>query len=295
MRRNVSAVKTVGALTLASVGLEAHDKFIEQFQIKKVYALDAGLIEFLLGKRTAETKYKSLEIVDVGLPFKNYPVFPDFSCDWLFLGPTLLSFKNEAGKKQFLACVLKLIAQIPPEETIFYKEHNGNERDYFAPRGYYELAWVLSNCVVVRPLLELMGKISPKFVRRKIDKLIASILYIRVFNRARSLQELTKYSGISVESFLPGVRKGLLGGLSNVMWGARYFNLPFYNCVDPQMRLGEAELKAGSDRLLDLNVEYFGYPFCEGKLNSPQAVTGRQLSPKIQDLISSLRLDLEHG
>lgn len=284
---------TVGALTLASAGLDVHDKFIRQLDIKTVYALDSGLVRFLVGKRAAESQYQKLEIREVGLPFKKYAVFPEFSCDWLLLAPTLLSFKNEAGKKQFLSTVLKVLCQIPDGDSVFYKEHNGNEKDYFAPRFYYQIAWFMSRFPRSELFLEGVGRISPKIISRKLDRLIASLLYIRIFRRAKSLHRVTKYAGISVEAFLPGVKKGVIGGLSNVMWGTQYFDLPFYNCVDPEMRKGTVELKSGADKLLDLNVEYFGYSFCNGDLKSPEAYRPWRSRIDGTDLIQSLRMDME--
>jgi hypothetical protein len=70
-----------------------------------------------------------------------------------------------------------------------------------------------------------------------------------------------------VAKFCPGVRKGVVGGLSNTIWGTVYFGLPFFNCIDPSLRNGASDLLAKeSTTLLDLNLQYFGVPYCEGSL-----------------------------
>jgi len=66
------------------------------------------------------------------------------------------------------------------------------------------------------------------------------------------------------------VKKGVIGGLSNTIWGALYHQIPFYNAVnmDIQNRFGSDRLYGSKDTSnhIDLNLKYFYIPFCENRL-----------------------------
>ena len=84
------------------------------------------------------------------------------------------------------------------------------------------------------------------------------------------LSNITKYSLFAVEAFLPNVKKGVIGGLSNTIWGSLYHQIPFYNAVDMnrQDRFGSDRLYGTKDTTnhIDLNLKYFYIPFCEKRL-----------------------------
>jgi len=294
LRESVHATTTTGMMTLAAAGLEPHDRFIEQFGITRAYAPDADLSRFLLQRRAGTKRYAQVELVDVGLPFRRYPVFPEFQVDWLFVAPTLFSFTSEAGKKNFLRTVLEVLEKIPSSDRIAYKPHNGNAVDYFAPRLYYTIGRALVRMHVARQMLEWLAACAPKAVSRKLDKLLASMLHLQILERAVPMREITGNADISVEAFMPGVRKGMIGGLSNVIWGARYFGLPFLNCIDPQHRQGVSEIKPGAPILLDINLEFFGVPYCEGRLTPPVGLPGKPTTGSVDeaDFLHELRKDL---
>jgi hypothetical protein len=62
-------------------------------------------------------------------------------------------------------------------------------------------------------------------------KLYTALLYEKIMHRVVPMERLTRHHNFAMEAFLPGVRKGVIGGLSNTIWGALFFSLPFYNCV----------------------------------------------------------------
>ncbi len=264
----IESGKTWGFLTLASMGLDQFDAFLTQFDISRLTVPDKGLAEFLLKNRGAASRYENLEMIEVGLPFKKYPVFEEFSADWIIAAPTLFSFHTEAGKQQFLRNVLKLLSQIHKNDLVVYKSHNGNKKDYFTPRLYVAFVSFISWLPNAEKLLEwLMPRLTP-MMKPHASKILTGLLFKRLMRRVKPMNELTSLADMSLEAFLPGVCKGVIGGESNTIWGTLFFGLPYYNCVSPdERRQGSSELiNKKSDALLDLNLRYFGVPYCDGRL-----------------------------
>ena len=264
---NMRVRSRAGLMSLAMAGLEKHDIYLAQFDISKVYVPSLRLMNFLLEERKGQTRYHDVAVEEVGLPFAQYPLFPEFAADWIIAAPTLFSFHSEQGKQQFLQSINQLLGQIPPDDVVIYKSHNGNRRDYFAPRVHYWLAGLLETIRGVWLLQRLARSLHWSWLHMQGERVRTCILHRAILRRAIPMPRLTPYAGISLEAFLPGVRKGVIGGLSNTIWGSLYFNLPYYNCVDGAFRQGKSELlDKRSDALLDLNLQYFGVPFCHGDL-----------------------------
>jgi hypothetical protein len=265
----IRARRRIGLMALALAGLEPHDRFLAQFEIRKAYVPNVRFTRFLLDRRGAARRYSAIELEQVGLPYGTHPVFPEFRADWLIAAPTLFSFSSEAGKQAFLETVLMLLSQIPPTDVVAYKSHNGNQLDYFAPRLHYALASTFTALPGGEKVLRMLAARGPLLVRRHVSRTLTSALHQKVLRRAVPMTELTPYGAISLEAFLPGVGKGVIGGLSNTIWGTLYFQLPFFNCVDPaSVHHGASELlNKSSEALLKLNLEFFGVPYCHGDLS----------------------------
>jgi hypothetical protein len=109
------------------------------------------------------------------------------------------------------------------------------------------------------------------------------------------MADLTTMADMSLEAFLPGVRKGIIGGLSNTIWGRLYFDKRYYNCVDESRRRGRSELlNKSSDNLLDLNMKYFGLPFCNGDLSVQTRNRGiAEIKECSSDLVKLIQLKLK--
>ena len=111
------------------------------------------------------------------------------------------------------------------------------------------------------------------------------------------MEKVTADHLLAMEAFLPGVRKGVIGGLSNTMWGALFFRLPFYNCVDleAQDRGGEDTLyKNDASKFLDLNLQFFYVPCCRGWLEfDPRYFDVIDDSTRAGDLIADLQKEIE--
>lgn len=294
VQQNVKSNEHVGLMTLAMAGIEKHDAFVKQFGVSKVYVPSQRLMEFLLEKREAGARYEGVNVKEVGLPFALYRIFPEFRADWMIAAPTLFSFHNESGKQHFLRTVNQLLNQIPSGDVVVYKPHNGNSLDYFAPRLHYLLASWLDKIPTMKRLLQSTERLPWPWLRMQVDRVETCILHRTIMRRVIPMAQLTPYAGISLEAFLPGVRKGVIGGLSNTIWGTLYFDLPFYNCVDEHGRQGRSELlDRRSDQLLDLNLQFFGVPFCQGNLAMDVRKQDIVLPHERQgDLIASIQEDL---
>lgn len=265
---DIDAEEIWGMLTLSAMGLNAHDSFLSQFCVTRLTVPDKCLANFLIESRNASSRYQNIDMIEVGLPFKKYPVFENFCVDWIVAASTLFSFHTEVGKQSFLRDILKLMSQIPKSEVVVYKAHNGNKKDYFTPRLYAHIASLISYFPNSERLLEkLLIRMQPR-LKFHVSKILTALLHARVIHRAAPMIELTPMADMSIEGFLPGVRKGVIGGESNSIWGTLFMGLPYYNCVSPDERKsGKSELlnKSG-DTLLEMNLKYFGVPYCQGLL-----------------------------
>jgi hypothetical protein len=277
-------------------GLSEHDAYLTQFAVSKVYVPSHRFMNFLLDKRGGKDRYKSITIQEVGLPYAKYPLFSEFSADWIIAAPTLFSFYSESGKQQYLGAVNQLLSQIPLDQVIVYKPHNGNKLDYFTPRLHYYLASWFTKIPMARRVMLQVRRLSWSWLCLQIDRVETCILHQVILRRAIPMAEISPYAGISLEAFLPRVRKGVIGGLSNTIWGALYFDIPFYNCVDSDFRRGHSQLLTRrSDALLDLNLEYFGVPFCRGDKTVDVRNQGIVLTHEREgDLVKAILSDLTH-
>jgi hypothetical protein len=290
---NIEAKEIFGVLSLASMGIDVHDAFIKQFGVNHLIVPDKALANFLIDARNASLRYQDMEMTEVGLPFQNHPVFEGFAVDWVIAAPTLFSFHTEADKQSFLRNVLKLIEQIAESDVIAYKHHNGNQKDYFTPRLHVKIANLISWAPAAETLLEYFMLLPlPRRILSHIDKVLTAILHARVKRRAVAMNQLTPMADMSLEAFLPGIRKGVIGGLSNTIWGCLYFDKHYYNCVDESNRCGRSELlNKSSDNLLDLNLKYFGVPFCKGDLTTDvKNFSIAQIKERAIDLVEFIEL-----
>jgi hypothetical protein len=293
---SIQTTRKIGYMTLAWAGLQ--DDFIDQFDIKKIFLLDKDFFDFLLKHRGDASVFNGRELVEVGIPYEKYPVFPEFQTDYLLAIPTPFSFPHEKDKWHFLETLLRLFRNIGPDDAIVHKAHNASSQDYFCARKHRVTAQLLKP--FFGPLMEksFKGRFSESIGMREsgIGKLYTAFLYETVMNRVTPMQRLTQNHSFAMEAFLPGVRKGVIGGLSNTIWGSLFFKLPYYNCVDIQRQSRSAEsklYKKDPSELLDLNLKFFHVPYCQGKLhfeNNHFSIVAE--STRQGDLIEELRKEV---
>ena len=291
VRADIEAAEIWGMLTLSSMGLDAHDAFLTQFGVNRLTVPDKGLAEFLLESRNAVSRYQNIEIIEVGLPFKKYPVFEEFSADWIVAAPALFSFHAESSKQKFLSDVLKLMTQIPKSDVVVYKSHNGNARDYFTPKLHSNITSMILWFPGSENLFEGLLKRAPRCMQTHASKVLTAMLHARVLRRAIPMVAMTPMADMSIEAFLTGVRKGIIGGDSNTIWGTLFMGLSYYNCVasdDRKDRKSELLNKIG-DKHLEINLKYFGVPYCHGLIERgsirSNVVLGSNVQMNIVDMV----------
>ena len=269
INNNIRANKKIGILGFAWAGVKVHDEFLDVFSINKLYVIDKSFMTFLLEQRKVET-YQEKTIVETGLPFKKYPIFENLLIDFLLVMPTSFSFPHEKDKWIFLETIKTLFSQIDDEDIIAHKPHNGMYTDLFVTERYMKLIRIIRYIPKISFILKIVINISSGFIKKITSKLYTAYLYRTVLERTVPLSSITKYSSFAVEAFLPNVKKGVIGGLSNTIWGTLYHQIPFYNAVDmnKQKRFGSDLLygNKNTSNHIDLNLKYFYIPFCEKKL-----------------------------
>jgi hypothetical protein len=178
-------------------------------------------------------------IKEIGIPYKKYPVFGEkLRIDYLLAHPTPYSFRNAQDRLDYLKNVYRLIVPIHKRGLIVaFKPHNADERgDYIVSARLLRLVSNFRS----RPVQEIVDKIVTFFsrvvpngaVRDFFVNFKIAIVYRRIMMMVVSLGELTPFSGLNLELFLPDIREGLITGRSNSIWHALFLEKPVWNCVD---------------------------------------------------------------
>lgn len=296
MENRVRAGRRVAGMGFAWAG--CHDEFIERLGIGKLYIIQRSFFDFLLRERGKERYLDGKETAEIGLPFRKYPIFEDFETDYLLAMPTPFSFTAERDRWLFLETAIQLLDRIGPDARVAHKPHNAVDYDYFSGRTFRNVArwfrWM--PFAMRRALFRALAGFPAEPLRTGFGRLYTEILYQRALERTTPLDQLSEHHLLAMEAFLPGVKKGVIGGLSNTMWGALFFQLPFYNCVDLESQdRGSADAhKNDSSKLLDLNLRFFYVPYCGGELNfDPKRFGIVDDSTRSGDLIAELRREMD--
>jgi hypothetical protein len=153
--------------------------------------------------------------------------------------------------------------QINKNQLIAYKSHNGNEMDYLN-----KFPLIINLIPANKKIYEFFENIS-RFIPLKFKKyyslFLSSLLQKIILSKTTQLSELSDFHFLSVEAFIPNIKYGVIGGNSNTIWGTRFFKKKYLNCIDSQDKTLRRNSKA--DKLLGLNLSYFGIPFCENDIN----------------------------
>ena len=157
-------------------------------------------------------KFKDEEILEVGMPYKKYPVFPALDIDYIIANPTPFSFRNIKDRLTYLENVCTLMDKIDRDNIVALKPHNADERvDYIVDKRLF---------LIVR--LKLLGAFHPlidnvsRFLAMSIPnarlsdfftKISIAILYNKLMSRVVSFKDITKWHNLNLELFLPSVKK----------------------------------------------------------------------------------------
>lgn len=271
LNHSIQAQRRIGMLTLAWPGL--HNDFIEKLDIEILFTVHRRFMDFLLKKRGQESRYKKCDIYEVGLPYGKYPVFEKIQADYFLVMPTPFSFPKETDKLHFLYTLISVLSKLDGDDKVFIKIHNATDRDSFSNNTMRKIASTLKGLNIdALQKIKMSSSVQgiTRYFQQKLEQLKTAVFYESIMDRVLPFEEYTPHNYIPYEAFLPGIKKGVIGGLSNTIWGALFFRLPFYNCVDinRQDRRPERTIyKKDPTNLLDLNLQFFGVPYCNGNLH----------------------------
>lgn len=277
-------------------------------KIDKVLIVDADFYNFRLSKKPKEKDMKLTDdsIFVVGTPYIKYPVFDDLDFDYIIATPTPFSFPLLEDKVNYLDNVISLLADIPRDETIVYKPHNAIGIDSLVhPSVYKAVNYFRSNMVqnALYACVRLVGSlINMRFLKRLVLEYEIVNKHNKIMERVEHLRDITKYSDLNLEVFLPNVRKGLITGRSNSIWHALHARLPVYNCVSNETAEITGTLKklapmeVTTDKMHKFNMRYFNVGCCDGQLDFDPCkfmrVSERTRESNIVDfLIKELKID----
>lgn len=248
-------------LGLASSGIPEYDYFINQFNISELTVPDLSLHKHLLFERNKISTYKHKTLVEVGLPFKDYPIFENLEIPWIVATPTLFSFTSEFEKNIFLQDILNFINQNIKNETIYYKPHNATENDYFKTKKFTHLIILFVKIPFVLKFFKILSKLF-SYKHNIFYKIYNLVLHNQLILKTKPFDIFHECSFLALESYMNCIKYGIIGGDSNLIWGARYFNIPYINCVNSKRRLCKSLLlKKTGNKYLELNLKYFGIPY----------------------------------
>ncbi len=199
-------------------------------------------------RRFAEEK--GVEIVEVGVPFCKYPIFPDFSADYILAYPSHCSVFSQKDAYILLRNFVKAFKEIGKKSSVYVKRHNarehGNKLSYalFFRRGRW---WKSISAFLhfFSPFVDILAKlnIAPDFLLNIFSRLQNDY----IFYRCKNLTD--EYPAFGIEHFMCGLKEGVITGMSNVILLALVLKKKVYAVLS-----SDSELK-GTYRLM---AETFG-------------------------------------
>jgi len=271
---NIISKMNIGVLTLAWAGFKNADNFIKQFKIQKLLTIDLSFIQFLLEARDKKDQYTNYDIIEVGYPYKKYPVFEDFKADYMLATPTPFSFAHERDKWSFLETVIRILEKIDDNDFVVFKSHNAIDKEQLASSKLFKIAKLINKSRFLTDIIISNIRRESLVEQKFIGRIYTAMLFMKVMEKVTPFESLNSSHQVGMEAFLPGVKKGVIGGLSNSIHATLYSKLPYYNCVDliAQDRNANNKLYEGKkpSTTIELNLKFFGVPYCEGELEFDQ-------------------------
>tara|TARA_B100000212_G_C27339975_1_gene518733 strand:+ start:153 stop:1307 length:1155 start_codon:yes stop_codon:yes gene_type:complete len=259
--QNITYKYAIGLLGYR-LGFDANSKFLQNFKIDICTINDKNLFKLLVEKRNCANIFKKYTILEIGLPYLDYPPFETPKIDWLIASPTTFCFLDYKDLNRYLQNILKIINQVNKNELIAYKSHNGNQKDYLEKFSF--LTRCMPKNIILYWFLQYLSEILPLKFGKYFAILSASLIHRIILKRVTPLSDLSENYYLSAEAFIPNVRFGVIGGNSNTIWGTLFYKKKYLNCIDNRNKSLYNSKKA--DMALNLNLSYFGVPFCENDI-----------------------------
>lgn len=249
----------------------------ELFQIgcKKFLVYDKNIFSSVLQGQKRQDLLGKFEIIEMGASYLKYPIWnkneiPEI--DYLIALPTLLFLKNSQNKLNLVKNMYALFTKLKPEDRVAIKLHNVKDG---GNRYIKEVNMRSKN----------LARFAEKFLGEKGVSLSTAIFYRNILDRAIPLISITSYYNFGLELFLPYVKKGVITGISTVIWHCLYNKIPVYNC----------DSQSFGEHL----PNYDGYknyyvPYCNNELKFDESYFNKiSDSAREADLIEILKKELE--
>ena len=218
--------------------------------------------------------------IEIGTPYKIYPLFDDLEADYLIAVPTLFGMPAIEDRLRFVRTVRDILKKILPGDRGILKPHNAIEEGADAP-GHGKLIRLLEKTYIKifhGLILGLAGLFAPEStqspdgsnsrLRRLLLEVQIAIHYHVILKRSMLMKDVTPYHNFGLEVFLPGIKKGVITGRSATLWHALHNHLPVFNCVDDEKVNFDIVLKDSlANRIHPKIMEYLAVPYCDGKLD----------------------------
>ena len=272
MKSSIKSNKIIGIQGFG-YGMQVLDDLFK-IGCNKFLVYDKNIFLSVIESQNRRDLLDKFAIIEMGTPYTKYPIwtkeeFPEI--DYLIALPSLLFIKDPRNKLNLIKNIYNLLKKIETQEKIVIKLHNvkdGGNR-YIREVNFRSLylAWF-----------------SEKFLGKKGVSLSTAIYYRNILDRAIPLEKITLYYNFGLELFLPYVKKGVITGISTVLWHCLYNKIPVYNC-DSQLFGEHLPNYAG--------YKNFYIPFCNGELKFNENYYNKiSDSLRNRDLIELIRQEI---
>jgi hypothetical protein len=241
INNNIAREKTFWLSGLAMGN--AQYEYLHGKKIDKILVVDRNLYNYRVKEYEDATghKFREEDVVEIGVPYKKYPIFPDYGIDYLWANPTPFSFCCVKDKLEYLENVISLIKLVDEDDMIVLKPHNADERvDYIVNERIYSVLKTRFFSPFYSFIDGISRKISAKLKSAKIAdfffNISIAIIYVKLMRRVVRFRDITEFHNLNLELFLPNVRKGLITGRSNSIWHGLFNQIPVYNCIDEKKK-----------------------------------------------------------
>ncbi|MCK4809395.1 MAG: hypothetical protein KAS99_00455 [Candidatus Omnitrophica bacterium] len=241
---------------------------------RKFFVYDRNIFTKVIQSEKREDLLDKFEIIEMGAPYRKYPLWPEneiAEIDYLIALPTLVFLKNPKKRYDLVKNIYNLLGKLNQDDKVAIKLHNvkdgGNK---YLKETHFRFV----------PL----GIFSAKFLGRRGYDLASAIFYKNILDRAEALQNITPYFNFGLELFLPYVKKGVITGISTVLWHCLYNKIAVYNCDNQPF---------GEDLPNYPGYKNFYIPYCEGRIPFDEQYYDKiSDSAKKADLIELIKEEL---
>jgi hypothetical protein len=209
-------------------------KFKDQnFDFEKCVYLNNYLYNFRFNKLPNFKKLGKEKLLFGNINYsKNKFLGENINADYIISYPTYFSFSNKFSKIIFLKNILKIINKTNKNEKILIKSHNSeNDIFYLIDSKIYKYFFNIFQFFFIKKIsLFFWRKFKINFFKKIYLNLKILELQKKILIRTTDLKKICEFNFLSLEIFLPYIKKGLITGQSNSIWHGLSASLKVYNC-----------------------------------------------------------------